>query len=200
MGYYWSYCLNVLMLEDNMVSRSSDCGSAKMLNQDPSKWSRVVFISCLQLAIRQAQTYLLKPAKHYFRRPNTNQYDVSERQNTKSLQADISVTQATLHLVILLRQTFSENNTSGTVVGDHGVAGQCISPRRRYQNSVGHMDLHAQQSNGGLSEHGTASARNVYQSPHSPRGDHNTTSAGVNSIGGVITSASSDRTSNTVAI
>nr|GEZ90988.1 hypothetical protein [Tanacetum cinerariifolium] len=180
MGYYWSYCLKVLMLEDNMVSRSSDCGSAKMLNQDPSKWSRVVFISCLQLAIR----FLL----------------LSERQNTKSLQADISVTQATLHLVILLRQTFSKNNTSGTVVGDHGVAGQCISPRRRYQNSVGHMDLHAQQSNGGLSEHGTTSARNVYQSPHSPRRDHNTTSAGVNSIGGVITSASSDRTSNTVAI
>nr|GEV19977.1 reverse transcriptase domain-containing protein [Tanacetum cinerariifolium] len=66
-------------------------------------------------------------------------------------------------------------------------------------NSVGHMDLRAQQSNDGLSEHETASLRNFYQSAHSSRRDHYTTSAGVNIIGGVITSASSDQTSNTIA-
>ncbi|GJV91230.1 hypothetical protein Tco_1539043 [Tanacetum coccineum] len=61
------------------------------------------------------------------------------------------------------------------------------------------MDLRVQQSNGRLSEHGTASARNFYQLAHSPRRDHDTTSACVNIIGRVITSASSDRTSNTIA-
>ncbi|GKE06351.1 MDIS1-interacting receptor like kinase 2-like protein, partial [Tanacetum coccineum] len=30
-----------VMLEDNMVPRLSDFGSAKMLNQEPSKWTRV---------------------------------------------------------------------------------------------------------------------------------------------------------------
>ncbi|GKB63621.1 hypothetical protein Tco_0919807 [Tanacetum coccineum] len=43
----------------------------------------------------------------------------------------------------------SENNMSGTVLGNHGVAVQC------------HMDLRVQQSNGGLSKRGTISARNV---------------------------------------
>ncbi|GKA34016.1 putative PAZ domain-containing protein [Tanacetum coccineum] len=81
----------------------------------------------------------------------------------------------------------SENNMGDTVVGDRGVVVQ-----------LGHMDLRAQQSNGGLSERRTASARNVYRSSHSPRGDRNTTTAYVNIIAGVITSTSSDRTSNTV--
>ncbi|GKA71313.1 hypothetical protein Tco_0777452, partial [Tanacetum coccineum] len=58
------------------------------------------------------------------------------------------------------------------------------------QNLAGNMDLRTQQSNGGLSEFGTVSARNVYQSTHSPR---------VSITGGVITSALSDRTSITLA-
>nr|GEZ43828.1 probable serine/threonine-protein kinase abkC [Tanacetum cinerariifolium] len=93
-------------------------------------------------------------------------------------------------------------NMSGTVVGNRGVAVQCISSTRECthslgfgslhmtarqssfvnsdrhgpvtkdvskvtvaqpsdQNSAGHMDLRAQQSNGGLSKRGTISARNV---------------------------------------
>nr|GEV78686.1 hypothetical protein [Tanacetum cinerariifolium] len=82
----------------------------------------------------------------------------------------------------------------------HGPVTECVSKVTvGDQNSVGHMDLHAQQSNGILSKRGTVSARNVYQSTHSPRSDRNTTSAGVSNTGDVITSASSDRTSITFA-